>query len=165
MDPLPSLDDVRAAAVRIRPYIRTTPIVSDGDLAFKLEFLQPTGSFKVRGAFNAALKLDEARRERGIVAVSGGNHGLAVAYAGRELHIPATVFMPESTPAFVCDRARGFGATVRLTQTIADSIECARAAASEDGLTFFHPFDDGDVIAGQGTIGLEILESFPPFAA
>ena len=100
----PGLEDVRAARNRIAPYVDVTPgLVRDG-VAYKLEFLQHTGSFKVRGAFNAALQLTQEERARGVVAVSGGNHGLAVAYVGRVLGISATVVMPKTTPQFVVDR-------------------------------------------------------------
>jgi threonine dehydratase len=158
---LPSFDDIKAARERIRAYVQPTPVTSDGDLLYKLDFLQPTGSFKVRGAFNAALQLEPGARARGVVAVSGGNHGLAVAYAGQTLGIPATIFMPQTTPAFVIDAARRFGAQIRLTATIAESMERARELASDGKGTLLHPFDDAEVIAGQGTIGLEVLEQAP----
>jgi threonine dehydratase len=160
MDSLPTLADVRAARERIKPYIRATPIIRDGDETFKFEFLQYTGSFKVRGAFNAALQLDAQERDRGIVAVSGGNHGLAVAYVGQALGIPVTLCMPKTTPAYVTEQTSGLGAQVRLGETIAAAFaECDRLAAQ--GLTLLHPFDNADVIAGGGTIGFEILEDYP----
>lgn len=163
MKRLPTLDDARAARERISPYIRRTPIFADGGLTYKFEFLQVTGSFKPRGAFNAALQLDRAARERGIVAVSGGNHGLAIAHVGKRLGIRATVLMPKTTPAHVINRARADGADVVLTETIADAFAQVdeRTAA---GQTDIHPFDDPRVMAGQGTIGLELLEDISDLA-
>jgi threonine dehydratase len=130
---LPSLDDVRAARERIRPYARTTPTVSDDEFAYKLEFLQHTGSFKPRGAFNAALQLDGGARARGFVTVSGGNHGMALAYVGATLHVPVTVFMPQTTPRYVTDFVRDRGADVRLAETMADAFEGCRAPPSSPG--------------------------------
>jgi threonine dehydratase len=157
---LPSLDDVLAARRRIAGYVIETPSIARDGLAYKLEFLQHTGAFKVRGALNTALQLEPEERERGIVAVSGGNHGLAVAYVGRVLGIAATVVMPNTTPAFMVDRARSDGAEVILTETIvgafAKTDELVRA-----GRTLVHPFDDVRVIAGQATIALEMLEQIP----
>jgi threonine dehydratase len=158
---LPKVDDVYAARERIGPYIRSTPVILDDAIAYKFEFLQHTGSFKVRGAFNAVLQLDAATRARGIVGVSGGNHGLALAYVGHALGIRATIFMPQTTPDYAANAARHLGADVRLTGTIADSMRQSAEMATNDGLAYLHPFDDVDVIAGQGTIGLEILEQFP----
>src|SRR6202521_6297033 len=102
----PTPETARAAAVRIAPYVRRTPVFAAGGATYKFEFLQVTGSFKPRGAFNAALQLDDAARARGIVAVSGGNHGLAISHVGKRLGIHATVLMPQTTPPFVVERAR-----------------------------------------------------------
>jgi len=156
----PTFDDAVAARKRIAPYVLGTPSIARDGIAYKLEFLQHTGSFKVRGAFNAALQLSPQERERGIVAVSGGNHGLAVAYVGSELGISATVVMPETTPAFVVDRARSDGAHVLLTETIAGAFAKTEELVGA-GSTLLHPFDDARVIAGQATIGLEMLEQIP----
>ena len=156
----PSLDDVREARRRIAGYVDTTPLVFRDDLGYKLEFLQHTGSFKVRGAFNAALQLSQAECARGVVAVSGGNHGLAIAYVGKVLGIPATVVMPKSTPEYVVGRATADGARVLLTETIAEAFARVDELA-RDGLALLHPFDDVRVIAGQGTLGLEMLEQMP----
>jgi threonine dehydratase len=160
---LPSIDDVRAARARIAPYVRRTPVWEADGLTYKFEFLQVTGSFKPRGAFNAALQLDAPARERGIVAVSGGNHGLAIAHVGHRLGIRATILMPDTTPAYVVDRARAAGAEVELTKTIAEAFaEAERRTAA--GQTAIHPFADERVMAGQGTIGLEVLEDIPDLA-
>jgi threonine dehydratase len=160
---LPALEDVRAARARIAPYVRRTPTFAADDLTYKFEFLQVTGSFKPRGAFNAALQLDAPARERGIVAVSGGNHGLAIAHVGRRLGIRATVLMPDTTPAHVVDRARADGADVELKKTIGEAFAEAERRTAE-GQTAIHPFDDERVMAGQGTIGLELLEQIPDLA-
>ncbi|MDE2571047.1 MAG: pyridoxal-phosphate dependent enzyme [bacterium] len=154
---MPTIEDARGARERIAPYVRRTPTYAHEGIAYKLELLQVTGSFKVRGAFNAALQLDAAAARRGVVAVSGGNHGLAVAHVGRTLEIPATVVMPQSTPARTVERARAEGAEVILTPTIAEAfavVEERRAA----GQSVIHPYDDSAVMAGQGTIGFELLE-------
>jgi len=156
----PSLEDVRAARKRIAPYVEVTPTFARDGVAYKLEFLQHTGSFKVRGAFNAALQLTQEERSRGVVAMSGGNHGLAVAYVGRVLGISATVVMPKTTPQFVVDRASADGALVELTDTISAAFTRVDELVRE-GQMLLHPFDDLRVIAGQGTIALEMLEQLP----
>ncbi|HVA37611.1 MAG TPA: pyridoxal-phosphate dependent enzyme [Candidatus Dormibacteraeota bacterium] len=163
MSTLPTIDTARAARERIAPYVRRTPTYAHEGVAYKLELLQVTGSFKVRGAFNAALQLDPLTRARGVVAVSGGNHGLAVAHVGRVLGIPATVIMPETTPARTVERARADGADVILVPTIAEAFAMAdeRQAA---GQSTIHPYDDTFVLAGQGTIGFELLEDVPDLA-
>jgi len=126
----------------------------------KLELFQKTGSFKVRGAFNKVLSIPEDQRGRGLVAVSGGNHAQAVAYVGRRLGLPAVILMPQSTPRNYIEATRGYGAEVVLVPNATEAFE--RIAAYEsDGWTSIHPFDDPLVIAGQGTVGLEILEDLP----
>lgn len=156
----PNLDDALAARRRIAPYALGTPSIARDGISYKLEFLQHTGSFKIRGAFNTALQLSPQEREHGIVAVSGGNHGLAAAYVGRALGISATLVMPKTTPAFVIERARRDGADVILTETIADAFAKTEELVGA-GSTLLHPFDDARVIAGQATIGLEMLEQIP----
>jgi threonine dehydratase len=156
----PTLESARAAAIRIAPYVKKTPLLHADGLAYKAEFMQVTGSFKPRGAFNAALQLDEAQRVRGLVAVSGGNHGLAAAHIGNRLGIRATVLMPKTTPDWIVERARADGAEVLLFDTIALAFaEMESRAAS--GQTLLHPYDDERVMAGQGTIALELLEQVP----
>ncbi len=157
---LPSLDDIEAARRRIAEYILPTPLTVQHGIGYKLEFLQQTGSFKPRGAFNAALQFTPEQRAAGVVAVSGGNHGLGVAYVCGMLGIPATIVMPKSTPEFVVERARRDGAVVELAETIAAAFE-RTDELTRAGRTLLHPFDDERVIAGQGTIGLEMLEQMP----
>ena len=126
----------------------------------KLELFQKTGSFKVRGAFNKALGLKAEERGQGIVAVSGGNHAQAVAYAARTLGLKAVILMPESTPANYVDATRGYDAEIKFAADV--SAAFAEVAEYErHGWAFIHPFDDPVVIAGQGTIGLEILDDVP----
>jgi threonine dehydratase len=121
---------------------------------------QRTGAFKVRGAFNKMLSLSPAERGRGVVAVSGGNHAQAVACAARELGVRALVLMPESTPTNYLEATRRYGAEVMLSGNMQQAFWQARAY-EEQGFVYVHPFDDPLVIAGQGTIGLEILEDVP----
>ena len=165
-----TLEDVRAAHERIRSGIYRSPCppsipLSDltGCKVFcKLDLLQRTGSFKERGARNALLLLDEAQRARGVVAASAGNHALGLAYHGRLLNIPVTVVMPKFAPLVKVATCRRLGAKVILE---GDSFEEARRLAVEiadrDGLNRVHGFDDPRVIAGQGTMALEILEDVP----
>lgn len=158
-----TVDEVRVARARIAPYVRRTPVWAADGVTYKFEFLQVTGSFKPRGAFNAGLQLEPAARQRGIVAASGGNHGVAIAHVGHRLGMHATVLMPETTPAHIVDRARADGAEVVLTKTIAEAFaEVERRVAA--GQTAIHPFDDVRVMAGQGTIGLELVEDIPDLA-
>ena len=122
--------------------------------------LQTTGAFKVRGAFNKMLSLTDSERHHGVVAVSGGNHAQAVAYAARELDLRSLILMPEFTPVNYLEATRAFGAEVVLTRSLAEAFQ--RVAAYEDkAWTYIHPFADPLVIAGQGTIGLEIFEDLP----
>lgn len=163
-----TLADVRRARRAIAPYVRRTPIVRSETLSeslgtnvyAKLDLFQKTGAFKVRGAFNRMLALGPAERARGVCAVSGGNHAQAVAYAARTLGIRALVVMPESTPQNYVDATRGYGADVVLEPTMHEAF-ASMARYKADGLVCVHPFDDPEVIAGQGTIGLEILEDLP----
>jgi threonine dehydratase len=163
-----TLELIRAAHARVAPYVVRTPTIPLGRLSellgrpvvAKLELLQHSGSFKARGAFNRMLGLSETERRAGIVAVSGGNHGLAVAYVARELGIPAMVVMPSTTPASSIAGARADGAEVVLTETIAEAFQATEREASL-GRVLVHPFDDSLVIAGQGTLALELLEDAP----
>jgi threonine dehydratase len=123
----------------------------------KLELFQKTGSFKVRGAFNKVLSIPEKQRGRGLVAVSGGNHAQAVAYVGGKLGLSAVILMPQNTPRNYIEATRGYGAEVVLVSNAAEAF--GRIGAYEsDGWTSIHPFDDPLVMAGQGTVGLEIVE-------
>ncbi|HVP98236.1 MAG TPA: pyridoxal-phosphate dependent enzyme [Roseiarcus sp.] len=162
------LGDVLAAAKRIAGYIRRTPLlradqcaepIGDADLWLKLENLQPTGSFKARGATNKLLTTPRAALAKGIVTASGGNHGLATARAARLAGVPATVFVPETVAAEKVDKLRRWGAEVRKRGALWD--EANREAidfAERAGAVYFHPFADPAVVAGQGTLGIEILD-------
>ena len=165
-----SLDDVLAARERIRGGIYESPCVESIPLSqltgariwCKLDYLQRTGSFKERGARNALLRLSPQQRKRGVVAASAGNHALGVAYHGSLLGIPVTVVMPRFAPLIKVTNCRQLGATVELYGD--DVVSCrvrAEELAAEHGFTFIHPFDNADVVAGQGTMGLEILEQAP----
>ncbi|MGL4553416.1 MAG: threonine ammonia-lyase [Gemmataceae bacterium] len=157
--------DVEYARERIAGRVHRTPLVPSracGGLlgcrvSLKLECLQKTGSFKPRGAFNKLLALPPAERGRGVVAVSGGNHAQGVAFAAQQLECRATIYMPRSTPANYLDATRGYGAEVVLCDDIHSAFEQAGRA---DGV-LVHPFDDPLIAAGQGTVGLEILEDAP----
>lgn len=162
------LDLIRQAQQRLKGLVHRTPLVHSNavserlgaDIYLKLECLQKTGSFKPRGAFNKLLSLSAEERARGVVAVSGGNHAQGVAFAARELKVSATIVMPETTPRNYLDATRGYGAEIVLVPNIAAAFaEAARLA--EAGRVTVHPFDDLLVAAGQGTIGLEILEDLP----
>jgi threonine dehydratase len=163
-----SLDDIRNARERITGRVARTPLVSSSTLGarlgakvfLKLELFQKTGSFKVRGAFNKVLSIPEKQRGRGLVAVSGGNHAQAVAYVGRQLGLPAVILMPQATPRNYIEATRGYGAEVVLVPNAAEAFEKI-AGYENQGWTSIHPFDDPLVMAGQGTVGLEIVEDEP----
>ena len=162
---LPSLDFMRARD-RIRSLIWRTPVLPvgtpSGEVALKLESLQRTGSFKVRGAANRILKLNEDERHCGIVAASSGNHGRAVAEVARQLGIAATVCVPDWADPSKLEAIRAAGARVILSGTSYDEAEDRAAElAGPGGMTLVHPFDDPDVIEGQGTIALELAEQLP----
>jgi threonine dehydratase len=163
----PDLAAVEAARARLRGAIYETPCAYSQTLSelsgsrcwVKLENLQMTGSFKERGAANLLLQLDAAERRRGVVAASAGNHGLAVAFHAARLGIPATIVMPTYAPLIKVTSARRYGAEVLLDGANYDeAYERARAVEAERGAVFVHPFDDPRVVAGQGTLGLELLE-------
>jgi threonine dehydratase len=163
-----TLSDVQRARQRIASCVRRTPLVPSATLSerlktnvyVKLELFQKTGSFKVRGTFNKALSLVSEIPAKGLVTVSGGNHALAVAYTGRALDLAAIILMPETTPAPIQEATRAYGAEVRFAATAAEAF--AQAAELErDGWVYFHPFDDPALMAGQGTMALEILDDVP----
>lgn len=168
-----TLADIEAAAVRIRGKVRRTPVIQPGplhdsfdiggaDLTLKLESLQVTGSFKPRGASNKAAQLTEQQVVRGLCTASGGNHGLAVAYVGRIHRVVATVFVPRSTSSAKAEKIRTWGAKVVVEGDTWDQAnDAAMARAEETGAVYIHPFSDPAVIAGQGTVGLEILADLP----
>ncbi|WP_446217834.1 threonine ammonia-lyase [Micromonospora sp. IBHARD004] len=160
---LVSLDDVRAAADDIAGTVVRTPLLPtpwDGELWLKPESLQPVGSFKLRGATHAVARLDPATRPRGVVTHSSGNHGQALAYAARAAGIPCTVVVPEGAPPVKVDRIRALGAEVVLVPPTRRLAEAERIAA-DTGAALVPPFDDRRIIAGQGTVGLEILADLP----
>jgi threonine dehydratase len=158
-----SRQDITAAAERLRLHVRRTPLVAAGpgdETLFKLELLQHTGSFKPRGAFNFVLS--HRVPAAGIVAASGGNHGQAVAYVANRLGITAEVFVPEVCSPLKRARIAGYGARVVVGGAIFDDAQAAcEARASDTGALVVHPFDVEEVIAGQGTIGMELSEDDP----
>ncbi len=159
-----TLDVLHAAHTRIRPHVVRTPLVPFPleDFWLKPESLQPTGAFKLRGAFNAMLTLTAEERARGVVAHSSGNHAQAVAYAAQRLGIPAVVVMPEDAPRLKLHMTRAFGADVVIGGPASeDRARKAEDLAHERGLTPIPPYDDARIIAGAGTVGLEILEDLP----
>jgi threonine dehydratase len=170
---MPTVDDVRSARERIADGIHLTPCPPASGLdgivpcrvRLKLENLQRTGSFKDRGSLNRLLDLSPAEREAGVVTASAGNHAQAVAWHCARLGIPATVVMPEGTPLVKVSNTRRFGARVFFRgATLSDAMEEVRRLEAEERLTVVHAFDDERVIAGQGTVGLEILEQVPAFS-
>jgi threonine dehydratase len=164
---MPTLEDIRTALGRIREHVHLTPCSHSETLSrltgtsayLKLENLQKTGAYKERGALNKLLTLDSAERARGLIAASAGNHAQGVAYHAGRLGVAATIVMPETTPILKVANTRALGAQVVLHGSSFDEAYAeARRLEKQDGLTFVHPFDDEAVIAGQGTIGLELLD-------
>jgi threonine dehydratase len=151
-----STADVARAAARIEGRVRRTPVFAGDGVWFKLEQLQHTGSFKARGAFNRILAAGE---QTAVVAASGGNAGLAVAHAAREFGRPAHVYVPATAPAVKVAKLRQLGAAVELVgDKYADAYDAAVKAAADSGALFCHAYDQPDICAGQGTLGLELLE-------
>lgn len=162
--------DIETARDRLAGNVVRTPLLHSHKLSeitgaqvyVKFENLQVTNSFKDRGAFNKMSYLSEAERARGVIAMSAGNHAQAVAYHARKLGIPAVIVMPETTPSTKVERTRSHGAQVVLSgETLADSQVTAEAMVKEKGYVLIHPYDDDRIIAGQGTIGIEMLEDEP----
>jgi threonine dehydratase len=165
-----SVDDIMAAAKRIEGAVVRTPTLLSRTLSeltgttiyVKFENLQFTASYKERGALNKLLQMDEATRSRGVIAASAGNHAQAVAYHGRRLGAPVTIVMPEPTPIIKVMQTEGHGAAIILHGELFDEAYAhARQLEAERGLTFVHPFDDPQIIAGQGTVALEMLADVP----
>lgn len=165
-----SLEDVRAAARRIAPYVHRTPLLKSSSLSeaagmevrLKCENLQKAGSFKIRGALNALMQLSQAERARGVVAFSSGNHAQGVALASKLLGVKATIVMPEGSVQSKVDATRAYGAEViQAGVTAATRGEVAHQMAAESGAVVIPPFNDERVIAGAGTVGLEIVEEWP----
>lgn len=162
------IDDIREAYERIAPYVRVTPLVRlevlDGYLGCrvyaKLENLQVTGSFKFRGAMNAALQLSDERIACGFVAASSGNHGKALSHVAKMLGTTATIVIPDTAPQVKVDAIAALGATV-VRSTVEERFEVASSIAVETGASLIPPYDDSRIMAGQGTVGLEIAQQLP----
>jgi threonine dehydratase len=164
VDRIHAARDLLGGVIRQTPieYSRTLSAAHGGDVHLKCENLQRTGSFKIRGAYVRIHGLSPADRARGVVAASAGNHAQGVALAASTLNISATVFMPVQVPLPKLAATRSYGATVRLAGTVIDeTLAEAKAYAAETGAVFIHPFDHPDIIAGQGTVGLELLDQLP----
>ncbi len=167
---VPTLTDIQDARTRLDGIARVTPVygsetftrLAGRDVWLKAENLQRTGAFKVRGAVNKISTLSEEEKRAGVVAASAGNHGQAVAWAAREVGTQATIFVPQDAPMTKVDAARNYGARVELVgEYFEQSLDAARAYVEESGATFVHPFEDPLVVAGQGTIGVELAEQVP----
>jgi len=166
--PGPDLATIRAAHARIAPHVHRTPVLTSATLDrelgtrafFKAENLQKVGAFKARGAMNAVLGLDDAAAARGVCTHSSGNHAAALAYAAGIRGVPCVVVMPESAPRVKVDAVRGYGAEVVPCKQSERESTCARIER-ERGMTVVHPFENPQVIAGQGTAALELLEDVP----
>lgn len=164
-----SQKEVQAAAKRIASVIDVTPCIKAEALSsaktrvfLKLENLQKTGSFKLRGAFNKISQLSAKEKKAGVIAASAGNHSQGVAYAAKQLGVKATIVMPKTSPLIKITNTRALDATVLLEgETFDDAFQHAKMLAKKKGLTLIHAFDDDAIIAGQGTIGLEILDQVP----
>ncbi len=168
------IEDVRAAATRIGPYVHRTPVarsrrldaIAGRRLLFKCENLQRIGAFKIRGAMNAVLQLSDAEAARGVVTHSSGNHAQALALAARTRGIPATIVMPSNAPRVKRDAVAGYGAAIVACEPTLEARERETARVIErTGAVLVHPFDDPRVIAGQGTLALELLEDAGPLDA
>ncbi len=169
-----TLSDIQAAAERIAGRVLRSPTVASDSISratgasvfLKLDNLQATGAFKERGAANRLSQLNELERARGVIAMSAGNHAQAVARHAQLLGIAATIVMPKFTPATKVTRTAAWGAKVVLCgETLAEAAEHATTLAQRDGLVFIHPYDDPEVIAGQGTLALEMLQDVPDLDA
>lgn len=168
--PAPTLQDIQVARQRLQGHLNETPMEGAPRLSellgckirLKLESQQFTGSFKERGALNTLLSLEPAEIQAGVIAMSAGNHAQAVACHATRLGIKATIVMPATTPYTKVERTQTLGGRVVLVgETLSDAAEHARKLANDEGLTFIHPYDDPRVIAGQGTVALEMLEAAP----
>jgi threonine dehydratase len=164
-----ALEDIRAAAARIRPDLAPTPVLSSRSLGqragvrlfLKCESFQKTGSFKPRGALNIVRSLPEERRARGLITVSAGNHAQAVAWAAQVAGVPCTVVMPTDAPSSKIEAVRGYGATLVFHDDRATLFDRLRQEEARTGAAFVHPFDDPVGLAGAGTVGLEIVDQVP----
>ena len=163
----PGLPEIEAARARLDGVARVTPVFRSETLSrlvgrelhLKAENLQRTGSFKIRGAYNRVSTLSSEERAAGVVAASAGNHGQAVAWAAREVGANARIFMPQDAPMAKVEATRTYGAAIELVgPALEGALDAARAYVAESGATFVHPFEDPLVVAGQGTIGLELAD-------
>jgi threonine dehydratase len=170
----PTIADVEAARARLAGVARETPLYSSETFSrlsgrqvfLKAENLQRTGSFKIRGAYNTIATLADEERRAGVVAASAGNHGQAVAWAAREARIKATIFMPQDAPMAKIEATRSYGGETELAgERFEDAVAAAQAHVESTGATLVHAFEDERVIAGQGTIGLELAEQAPDVEA
>ena len=163
-----SLDKIKEAHKKIAPYVNSTPLIHSDFLSqsktvkLKLESLQITGSFKLRGAINKLLSLSEKQKNKGVVACSTGNHGKGVAYASSLLGIKSTIYMSSMVPQYRKEAIESLGAKVEIIGSNSDEADLhAREVSKKENIILIHPFDDEDIIAGQGTVGLEMLKEFP----
>jgi threonine ammonia-lyase medium form len=164
-----TLDDVLAARERVMPHLHRTPMLTSRtlsgmagfDMAFKAEIFQRTGSFKSRGALNAVMQLTDEQKTRGIITLSAGNHGQGIAFAASHVGTRAVVFMPEDAVPTKVEAIRNYGAETRFAPSMEVIYPIMEAYQREHGLTYISPYDHKDIIAGQGTVGLEILEDQP----
>ena len=163
-----TLQKIQEAHKRIAPFVNYTPLIhskylsNNSKVKLKLESLQITGSFKLRGAINKLLSLNKDQKQKGVIAVSTGNHGKGVAYAANILGIKSTIFMSSMVPLFRKKAIEAFGAKVEIVGSNSDEADqYAKELAKKENITLIHPFDDEEIIAGQGTVGLEMLETFP----
>ncbi len=165
---VPGLGEIRAAGARIAPHINRTPLFTsrtldlelDAEVVFKCENFQKIGAFKARGAVNAVLCLDQAAASKGVATHSSGNHAAALAYAASIRRVPCTVVMPETSNPIKLEAVRGYGAEIVLCRQGERVTTCDRVL-EETGATFIHPFENPEVIAGQGTAALELLDERP----
>lgn len=170
MSERPGIAEIEAARETLDGIARVTPVMPSETLSriagrpilLKAENFQRTGAFKIRGAYNTIAQLSEDERRSGVVTASAGNHGQAVAWAAREAGIPATIVVPEAAPMAKVEAARSYGARVELAgESFDDALAYARSLENETRATFVHAFDDARVIAGQGTLGLELVDELP----
>jgi len=166
-----AIEDIRAAARRIEPYVHRTPVMSSRlinaaagcDIHFKCENLQKAGAFKARGAHNAVLCLDEVQRAAGVATHSSGNHGAALALAASRFGIPARIVMPDNAPRVKVDAVRAYGGDITFCEpTLAAREHTLEAVCARSGATFIPPYDHPDIIAGQGTCALELAAQLDP---
>ncbi len=163
-----TLEKIKDAHKKILPFVNYTPLVHSeylsnySNVKLKLENFQITGSFKLRGALNKLLSLSKSEKEKGVIAVSTGNHGKGVAYASKVLGIKSTIYMSSMVPQYRRKAIENLGAKVEIVGQNSDEADLfAKNLAKEKNISLIHPFDDEDIIIGQGTVGLEMLEQFP----